>query len=276
MRKLLMLSSMLAAIPVAAQYRDEGPPPPLYRDGQPEVMRAAPPPPPPGVIAAGSFRAAYGRAGRPRMLVFWNRSFSDEVSSNYRDNLHVETASDSSAKVRYGYNGADASSSNRSSLDASVGTQRIEQGRLNPLDENVDFAVEAAFSETLAANGAQLIDRSLAMRTARGARGAGSRPNMQAIETEAATGRADLLVEILQTPAPGTPTGVSFKVTVKDIRRARLLTAFTSSGREPYMKAKLVAGPGGFVRAEPRGTSPDGVGRELANQAMAAMARALR
>ena len=271
----------LTATAAAAQYRDEpgGPPPGAYRDG-PEVMRPAPPPPPPGQVAAGNFRAVYAKVGRPRMMVFWNRALSDEVSSNYRDNLHAETTSHSDASgvvvgTPYGY-GAASEANSRSSLDVSTGTQRVEQGRLNALDENVDFSVESAFSDTLAQNGAQLIDRSLAMRTGRGSRGAGSRPNMQQIETDAATARADLLIEVLQTPAPGTPTGAVFKVTVKDIKRARLLAAFTTAGNRPYRKPALVAGAGGFVRAAPQGTSPDGVGNEIANQTMAALARSLR
>jgi hypothetical protein len=284
MRVLLTLFVAGLATASHAQYReDSSAAAGLYRDG-PEVLSAAPPPPPPGIVAAGNFRAVYGRVGRPRMLVFWNRTFSDEVTSNYRDNLRAEATTNSSANgstvARRGWNtssvGSAAESSGRSTLDVSTGTDRVDQGRYNPLGEDVDFAVEAAFSETLAANGAQLIDRSLAMRTARGAKGPGSRPNMQAIETEAATGRADLLVEVLQTPAPGTPTGASFKVTVKNIRQARVLAAFTTSGRQPHVKQPLVAGPGGFVRASAPGTSPSGVGRELANQTMAALARSLR
>ena len=284
MRVLLTLFAAGLATAAAAQYREDGAAAPgQYRDG-PQVLTPAAPPPLPGVVAAGNFRGVYGRVGRPRMLVFWNRSFSDEVTSNYRDNLRAEATTSSSASgstvARRGWNsssvGSTADSSSRSTLDVSTGTDRVDQGRYNPLGENIDFAVEAAFSETLAANGARLIDRSLAMRTASGARGAGSRPNMQAIETEAATSRADLLIEVLQTPAPNTPTGASFKVTVKDIRQARVLAAFTTAGRQPYVKPALVAGPGGFVRAAAPGTSPDGVGRELANQTMAALARSLR
>lgn len=281
MRTLIAALLTLTATAAAAQYRDEpaGPPPGAYRDG-PEVMRPAPPPPPPGMVAAGNFRAVYAKAGRPRMMVFWNRALSDEVSSNYRDNLHAETSAQSDARstvvgTRSGYD-ASSQANSRASLDVSSGSERVEQGRLNPLDESVDSSVESAFSDTLAQNGAQLIDRNLAMRTGRGSRGAGSRPNMQQIETDAATARADLLIEVLQTSAPGTPTGAVFKVTVKDIKRARLLAAFTTAGNRPYRKPPLIAGPGGFVRAAPQGTSPDGVGNELANQTMAALARSLR
>ncbi len=282
MRNLIAVGLLLAAPAAAAQYRDDpaGAPAGAFRDG-PEVFAPPPVPIPAGVVAAGNFRAVYDRVGRPRMLVFWNRSFSDEVSSTYRDNLHAEASASSAASgsthySRDGGNESAAQGSSHSSLDVSVGAQRVEDGRFNPLDENVDFAIEAAFSQTLAGNGAQLIDRSLAMRTARGARGAGSRPNMQAIETEAATSRADLLIEVLQTSASGTPTGAVFKVTVKDIKRARLLATFTTAGERPYRKPKLVAEAGGFVRASAEGTSPDGVGRELANRTMAALAGSLR
>lgn len=284
MRWLVGVCLALTATAASAQYRDDPAPAAGFREGDAEVLRPLPPPPSAGQAAAGNFRAAYARARQPRILVFWNRAFSDEVSSTYRQSLRAEAGTDvsSSARVEHqaGWGGslttADTRGSSRSTLDASVGAEREERLRDNPLDESDDFAVEAAFSATLATNGAQLIDRSLAMRTSRGARGAGSQPNMQAIETEAATGRANLLIEVLQAPAPGTAVGVVFKVTVKDIRGARLLAAFTSTGRAPPVRARLVAGPGGFVRAAPPVQGPDGVGRELANQTMAAMARALR
>lgn len=285
MRLILIPVLALTSTVAMAQYREQGPAPAIqYRDDQPEVLRPAPPPVPAGVISAGAFRAAYARAGRPRILVFWNRVFSDEVSSTYRDTLHAQATTEHSANaqasnsVGWFSNSADVqgASSTRSTLDVSVGQERDTSARDNALSENVDFSVESAFTDALAQNGAQLIDRSLAMRTARGAKGAGSAPNVQAIETEAATSRANLLIEVLQSPAPGTPTGAVFKVTVKDIRAARVLASFTTAGRGAYVKPPLVAGPGGFVRALPQGTSPDGVGQEIANQTMAALARSLR
>ncbi len=271
--RLLLLSAVCLAVPAMAQYRAT----------DAEVITPPPPPPPPGMVAADNFRAVYAKARRPRILIFWNRELSEEVRSQYRDNLHVETRNDSRASAsddvsqsRLGTSRLqEATASSRSSLDASVGTDRLTTSR-DGLDETTNFAVEAAFSETLAANGAVLIDRNLAMRTSRGARKAGERANMQDIETEAATSRADLLIEVLQSPAPGTPTGAAFKVTVKDIRAARLLAAFTSTGAAPRGRAPLVAGPGGFVRATAMGTSPGGAGHELANRTMAELARSLR
>lgn len=217
-------------------------------------------------------------------MVFWNREFSQEVASNYRAGLHAEAGSDYGGTARADqlqhWDGstttAEANGHAKSTLDLSVGSDRIDNDRTGPLDDIGDLAVEAAFSETLVAGGARLVDRNLAMRTSRDGRNVGSLPNMQAIETEAVAGRADLLIEILRTSSSAPGAGSLYKVTVKDIRSARLVAIFASSGHQPAIKPQLVAGPGGFVRAEaPVGTSPEHVGRGLADEVMTALARSL-
>ncbi len=264
----LALAALVLATPVTAQYRDDAVSAGGYRDGQPEVLRPAPPPMERGVAAAGDFRAAYARARRPLIMVFWNRTFSDDLATAYRDNLHGEAT--------HSVGVADDMVARRDTLDVSTGTTRVDTGRGAAVGEDIDFAVEAAFTDGLASNGARLIDRSMAMRAS--GRGVGSRPNLQAIEASATAARADLIVEVLQTTASrNTPTGAVFKVTVKDIHSARVLAAFTSGGAAPSRPAGLVVGPGGFVRdTRVTETSPDGVGRELANRTMAVLARSLR
>ena len=265
------------AAPAAAQYRDEGAPAGAFRDGESEVLRPPPPPLDRSVLAAGDFRAAYARARSPRIIVFWNRVFSDEVQSTYRNTLHGDATHAAIAGYSATGNAAYGIAASHDTVDVSTGAVRVAPARDAAVTEDIDFAVEAAFTDSLASNGARLIDRSLAMRATRGAQGAGSRPNIQAIENEAATARADLLIEVLQTPSASGPTGATFKVSIKNIRNARVLGVFTSNGHVPPKPAGLVAGPGGFVRASTSSTtSPGGVGHELAAQAMAAMARGLR
>ncbi|MBC7495659.1 MAG: hypothetical protein H7243_00645 [Sphingomonadaceae bacterium] len=263
----IIAAAALTAVPAGAQYRDDPAPPGLFRDGQPEVLRPPPSPLAPGVLAAGDFRAAYARARSPRIMVFWNRTFSDELTTAYRDNLHGEATH----AVGFG----DGVAVSRDTVDVSTGTTRVDTWRDAAMGEDVEFAVEAAFTDSLAANGARLIDRSMAMRAS--GRGTGSRPNLQAAEAAGAAARADLLIEVLQTASAGTPTGAAFKVTVKDIHSARVLAAFASGGSAPARPAGYVVGPGGFVRdTRVTTTPPDGVGRELAGRTMAALARSLR
>lgn len=267
----------LVAISVQAQTRDQPQPVGnLYRQGEPEVMARPPAPRPAGTVEAEKFRSAYTRAGNPRIMIFWNREFGEDVSSTYNETFHAESQSDERTTSELYVNGAAVTKSARASLDANVGSQRVPTARYNAMDTNTNNAVESAFIEALTANGARLIDRNLAIRTAPGARNAGTSANMQALETDAALGRADILVEVLQNAAPGTPTGAMFKIVVKDLRAARVLASFTSAGNAPSGPRPLVAGPGGFVRAAPLGTSPYGVGVELANQSMMAIAQSLR
>ncbi len=261
-------AALFAAGPAGAQqYRDADVPSPLMREGEPEVLAPPPRPVPQGVVAASNFRAAYTRAKQPKMMVFWNKSFTDEVASNYRNTGRVDV---DSAYVRGPGYGASSTT-----MEYNTGRARERDASTRQLAEVDDFAVEAAFTQALTANGAVLIDRSIAMRTSRSARGVGREPNVQEIEAAAATARADLLVEINQTPA-NTPSGAAFRVTVKDLRRARVLVNVLSRGVPPLGRAPLVAGPGGFVRAAPPPITPEGVGRQVASETMAALAGALR
>lgn len=258
---------LLMAMPAMAQ----------YRPSDAEVMTPPPPPPPAGAMAASNFRASYGRAGRPAILVMWNRDFSDEVSSNYRSTFNAESETDSRATVARTYDGAEATYSRRSRVSADSGDERQSTGRAALVSESTDFAIEAAFNNALASAGAILIDRNIAMRTTASGRRAGAAPNVQAIETDAAMGRASLLVEVLQTSVEGAPNGIGFRVNVKDLKKARVLASFTTSGQPAPRRAGLVAGPTGFVRAgNPGPAGPDRVGRELANQVMDALSRSVR
>ena len=264
-RAALVLALSAGSAASAQTYREPDVPNPLMRADQEEVLKPPPRPAPPGAVAASQFRAAYARAKRPRMMVFWNRTLSEEVASNYRT-----TGRAASAGVVVGGPGYVAGAS---ASEVSIGRERDKELPRRTLTEVDDFAVESAFTSALSANGAVLVDRNVAMRTARGARGAGPEANIQEIETQAATGRAQLLIEVNQTPAD-TASGAAYRVTVKDLRTARILANVLSRGEPRLGRAPLVAGRGGFVRAAPPELTPDRVGRQVAEEVMAALSGA--
>ena len=276
----LLALGMSAAAP--AQYRDNAPDM-GYRDGQPEVMARPMAPPSPGAMAASRFSSAYARARSPRIVIFWNREFSDEVSSDYQDYVSgdshsegtVRTSTDVAGGRRWAAGTTETNSSTDSSFEVRGGTRRIrpEGGRM--LNGSTDFDVKQGFTSALGGAGARLVDLNAIMRTTGVAKGAGERANVQALETQALMANADIVIEVMQMGSSDGPLGVDFRVIVRSLRGARQLASFRSDGAPPVQRMGYVAGANGFERARPPAPTPSGVGRQLASQVMSALANSL-
>lgn len=238
-RALCAIAILSQAAPVEAQYRP-GEPPTLPR---PAPARDV------GEQTLAGFSGAYKRAGSPRIVVFWNRHFDDEVSSRYKEVTDYEEINDGAGRI---------------TSRKSVGDERTTTKRKSNLAEPIEWELEGAFVETMTNAGVRLVDRISIMRTQGAAEGAEERANVQAIETRAITGKADIVVEILRADDPRSSAGIAFRIVARDIRDARILASFTTSGRPPTPRMGLVAGPDGFVRATPPEPGPEDVGRQLA------------
>lgn len=225
---------------------------------RPPIMQPRPRAPDPASVAVSNFVPAYRRAGNPRIVIFWNREFSDEVSSEYRTVTEYEDIDDGQGMK-----------SGRSS----VGEQRKTTKRKALVDEAVDWDLEGAFNQMLGRSGANMVDRTSIMRTQGVQDGAEERANVQAIETRAVAGKADLMVEILRTVDQRSPDGITFRIVVRDVNDARILADFTTDGRPPAQRMGLVAGPDGYERAKPPEPGPDDIGRQLAVELMQALTR---
>lgn len=238
-RALCAIALLSQTAPVAAQ----------YRPGEPPTLPKPAPAPDIGGQALAGFSSAYKRAGSPRIVVFWNRHFDDEVSSRYKEVTDYEEVNDGSGHI----------TSRRS-----VGDERTTTKRKSNLAEPIEWELEGAFVETMTNAGVRLVDRASIMRAQGEADGAQERANVQAIETRAITGKADIVVEILRADDPRSSAGIIFRIVARDIRNARILASFTTSGRPQTPRMGLVAGTDGFVRATPPAPGPDDVGRQLA------------
>ncbi|HQT53453.1 MAG TPA: hypothetical protein PKX06_08210, partial [Phenylobacterium sp.] len=84
--KLAALAALLVAGPAMAQpqYRPQAPEV-TYREGMPEVNTPAPSvnPDAGNYASSGSFARWYASAGRPTMLMFWNRQLIEDATSQY-------------------------------------------------------------------------------------------------------------------------------------------------------------------------------------------------
>ncbi len=289
-RRITSLIAVMAATAGAsmavAQYRDGQPPVAgqsglPYRDGQPETLTPPPPPADPAIAARARFRSAYARAGSPRIVVFWNREFTDEVGTKYENYAHIDSQTDATSSTRgaaisgYGVSaaGVDSVSSSRTSTDIRTGADRLTDNRRDSAySEAVDFDIEAAFSGMLNSAGANLVDRTSIMRTTGYAKGAGATSNIQRVETAAILGKADIVLEVVQLDDPRKPDGVSYRVIGRNVRSGKTLVTLSTGARPPAQRMGYVAGPsGGFVRATAPEPGPSDIGRQLAIETMGAL-----
>lgn len=243
------------------------------RDGLPVTLAAPPPAADPALLVADRFSTAYARAGRPRIVVFWNRELTDDVES-MTEEVTTLTADSSAAVDTWGRErvrrrGLDAAAGGRDDrhLDAELRSQsrRIDVGRRDtPHAEAADFDIERGFTETLARTGARLMDRTALIRS--GALGSDT-ANVQAIETRALLTKADWTLEVV---AMGDGR---WRITMRDVADGRIVARTASAGQPPAQAMRWVPGERGFVRAAPRRSNPYDIGRQLAVDAMEAMAQ---
>jgi hypothetical protein len=271
-----MFAGPLMAAPAQAE--------PQYRPGLPPVL--APETAPPAPAVEERFRKEYARAGRPRIVLYWNRELDDELVDRKTQQVDIRAAGVEAGPVAVGAVRIDR---------AETVANRWATGGLPPHLA----AVEAAFVQHLAQHGVRLVDRAAILRLeharARGrdAAGQGAAPDARVNEIDALSALADLLIEITVLNAGATPGNVEFKLLAKDTRTGAMpFSLATRAGPPQADPGGFVAGPDGFVRssdcpqaprdfvageggfvprlAKPRSMSD--VGRQLAVDTMAAWA----
>jgi hypothetical protein len=176
--------------------------------------------------------------------------------------------------------GTGATSSLSETLDTIDEVTTITAGKVRPPDasraspgEAIVWQLEAGYRGALQHAGMRFVDRAAATRQqARGNRSA--TPDLQAMETEAISRRADYLLEVLMTPDLGSPTGWSFRIEMKGIHTGDVIASFVSTGAPRASgERRYIATARGFeLYEEP--VSIARVGQELAYQTMQAVSTA--
>jgi hypothetical protein len=220
----------------------------------------------PGTAAAvAQFAASYTKAGKPRMVLFWNRELDDRVGAESREVTRINT-----------HRSGDG---NDYSLTASQGRESSSAPqRSNSLSERDLWLVETEFTQRMLDAGAALVDRAAIVRIT--AAGTSAPTSMPSIEMSALAGKADLLLEVLLTRDPSAPLGWGFRCNLKEVRSGRVLgSQYLSAMPElpPRGEPGFRAGPKGYerVEAEPVKLPIRAVGETLAAQAMSELARRL-
>ncbi len=241
-----------------------------YRPGLPEVLVPEPSPNavrPSHAHAAGALQAAYARAGRPRVALFWNVELTDQLED--ARGARLRTIDQFSERSR-----RDQSSVSRT-VETVADTRVDVMGRRNsPLREADEWTLVSAFEAGLRDAGLQLVDRAAIARLASARAGGGA--DSRLIETRSLLEMADLVLEVLHAQDAGAAIGVVFRGVLRDIRSGRVLGSFLSrgvaeaAGQAPSFRPS----PAGFERIE-SAKGPESAGRALATDALIAMVPAL-
>ena len=243
-RTIVTLLLMAASAPAAAQ----------YRPGEPPVLQ---PPPRPAPFddrpAFEAFRKAYADAGSPRIVVFWNRTFSDELGDARVKQETISTKGGSDSITSDDVSSGPGSSSRLTERKSSYGRDTTfrsgeyvanREQRASP-NEKAIWIVEAEFTNQLARAGVHLVDRAAIMRTTHLGQGSARGNDSRLVETAALEGKADLLMEILLAADAGAPSGWMYRITVKSVKTGVQLVNFVTHGNPPPR-----GGGGGYVATD--------------------------
>ncbi|MDO8378035.1 hypothetical protein [Phenylobacterium sp.] len=270
------LAALLAAGPALAQtYRPQAPAV-TYREGMPEVNA-----PQPGVnpdagnyASSSAFARWYASAGRPSMLLFWNRQLIEDASSQY-DNVQTSRSSavamGEAAAVRGRGWGASASMGAAASASESRQYQeRVTDSGYGFRDTNFSRGVETSILNTFLSAGAKIVDREAVIRKVSAKQSREDRLDIQYLETLALGQGVQYLIEVLPDDDVTSPTGVTFTVKVTHLPTSTVRAQFTTSGNPPRGEAKWVAtnGAGFEKRAAASRQTPQLIGAQVAYDTM--------
>jgi len=276
-----LLGAATMALHASAMLAREG----LLREGQPEVLVPATPEAPvdDSRQLVMSFAKAYAEHGEPRIAIFWNRAFSEQLKEIRKTEKVKRKETGGGKTVESQEDGTGGTVEESSVRQTEVTRERLDEtvvdtGRREGPEERMTWVLEDAVVRALTASGARVVDRSAAMRFTVGERGADGR-TVDALQTEtiALLDKSDLLLEILMTNDPNAPSQLLYRVLVKEVGSARMLASAVTDGRPPAQagKRKLQVGSSGYEPVpEPEPTVGD-IARQLSRHVLRTMVAAL-
>jgi hypothetical protein len=230
------------------------------------------------------FSALYKRKGSPRMVVLWDRQYSDKTATNWQEQERVDVlkeSSNSGNNLTTSESGGKSTLSETSYDDAESSKVSIVSGKIRQnltptedrrtLNESSTWQLESAFSTTLSEAGVRLIDRDVLLRNK--SLGINSKtPNLQALETQALQNAASILIQVLVTADDTSATGLLFNIKVKNIKTGQMLASVTSDGSsQQQTEGSYQATSTGFEKVAPPAPTLGEGGRNLATQMMQAL-----
>lgn len=199
-----------------------------------------------------NFVEFYAKKNKPSMTIFWNKKFSDQLTTEYEDYLKFKN------------------------YEVSAGGQIVKDGGRPQLVEQIDWAVEGPFTDELITVGVNLIDRAMIMRTLNKGDSFGKNPDVQAVEIKAFLGKVDWLVEVLVTDKINATSNLVFRISITEVSTGKIISRFTTEAipwRTKTANYEFVATSNGFQKVErvPEPVTYEEVGEKLAIEFMAAL-----
>lgn len=281
----LVLPALLLASPVGSDACAQ------MREGQAPVLAApihAAPVAPPDI--APVFARAYERAGRPRILLFWNQSLSEAIASATMSQEIVRQSSASSRNALDKSTAGPAGTAKISDSDNKDDSTRVTTrtsgyvGEPHPkaaLSERNAAALEETFVSEMRRGGVRFVDKALAVRTTAAKRHRGG-ADPRLVETDALLADADLLMEIVFVADKDAPMGYAFDVRVKDVKAGTQIASTitrASPPRIPGTPAGWTTGENGYehhAAGPPPKPGVTDVGQALARDVMSSLQPELR
>lgn len=242
-----------------------------YRENQPQVLAPPPAPAPQAKIdAANDLAQAYTRAGRPRIVLYWNNELTDQTAATRAD--VTENRFDARER-RSGYSEKETT--------VHIRDLPLKQARSSVFTPRDAALITQAFTAEFSRAGVNFVDRSLIIRsTAAHMHRAGGDP--QLIESDALARHADLLLEVIQVPDPNAPLGYAFDIRVKNLKHGMQTASIYSAGLAPQETppTQWVATAQGYelqqTGQQSAADSPAEIGKVVAHDAMRGLSQGLR
>ncbi len=226
------------------------------------------------------FQASYQRAGKPKIALFWNRHFSDQLSE-WQANYRTTVESEAGLQWQQGDKPENSGSATvNTSTAAANQSRRYDSSRGSR--PNSEFGFSSAFSRYLLANTVRIVDRQSIVRLAdRQAtsplNGRATNNDFQKVETDSLLGFADYLAEIIFVPDNDAPLNKSFQVTVKSVKTGELIAMFETTGKPastlPARKQYRATSRGFEVATDNNELTPEQAGTQVATELLLALDR---
>jgi hypothetical protein len=251
-----------------------------YRPGLPDVIQAQPGPDNGPVFNKARFAAAYAKAGRPPILVFWNRELTDTLRQTSVTTTQVGSVSRTNVTAEEVEPGVYEGSSTRVKAQVTRETRQLlpEVNRQPTPVERVNAQVRSGFMDTLLASGVALVDRNLVMRALSMSEKPDALIDTQVMEMASLKKYAKMIMEVTHVRDPASDSGWALRVTVKRVADGVIMLDHYENGEldpdaPPESPKAFVADPnGGFKAVAPTLKSS---GARAAQQTLARLAESI-
>ena len=191
------------------------------------------------------FSAAYTKAKKPKIAIFWNRELTDTLDEWYGTSRTVISQNgQGSLSGNYGSNNLNLNGSGNS--QTTIEQQKRTGAEQRPqFSETRDWQFQDGFLGPFLRAGAFVVDRAAIVRLTGVNAGGMSGP---AIETKAISGMADILIEVLAGNTSQSRTGYELRARVLETKTGRILGYVNSRGlKEWNEQPAAIATNRGFI-----------------------------